>query len=656
MAAKAPDTPEDRAPDYQSSWQALSKLLHEDASFSGRERDVFFLNLGNGRFIDLSGVTGLDYPQDGRAFSVLDFDFDGDLDLIVLNRNAPQLRILRNDTPTANHSIAFRLRGRESNRSAVGALIEIDTPQGRRLKQVTLGSGFLSQSSLTLYFGLGGFAGPVKASITWPSGQQQTLTGLPADHRVVVVEGDPDWQATPFRPRNFDLSSCPAQQPLPTGVRAEGYPLLEPIPIPDFALKNLAGQTVTRDDFRARPLLLNFWATWCVPCQEEMRRWNEHYADLQAAGVELVAISVDEPQDRAQVEEFVRQRNLPFPVLLMDAETLRRYDLFYRNLFTRSTGLQIPTTFLIDEHGEVVKLYRGLLSMEVLQADLRTLRQPEGRALFTQAAFPFEDGRRFLGSFARDFAVLGVLFNERKLYADAIQYLEKQIALHPRDGAAWLFLGTIYAHQGGPERAREALQHAVELRPESPSAFYNLGMIYLVFNQVGAAEAALARAVQNDPDDPLALLAYGKTLILNGKLQEAMGIFETYLKVEPEHAEARNTLGILYARTGNRYLAVEAFARAVELKPDFAEAQKNLGAAALDLDRTDEAIVAFERYAELQPDDPDGYYLLARAYAEANRAADAKRALEKVLELRPEDARARRTLERLNAVLAGETP
>ncbi|MFQ5926042.1 MAG: tetratricopeptide repeat protein [Terriglobia bacterium] len=671
MAAQAPETPK-ATREYKERWQAIHQLIREDSSWSGRERGVFYLNLGDGRFVDLSGVTGLDFPEDGRAFAILDLDNDGDLDLILKNRNAPQLRILRNDTPTDNHSIAFRLLGRESNpstalrtspstrqggfrtsREAVGARIELETPQGKRVKEVQLGKGWLSQASLTVYFGLGTSTGTLRATITWPSGREQTLTDLPADHRITLVEGDSNWQATPFRPRNFDLSSCPPQQPLKPGVKAEGYPFLERVPTPNFALKNLAGDTITSASLYGRPLLLNFWATWCVPCQQEMRLWKEHYAELRAAGTAIVAVSVDEPDDRGKVEQFVRQRQLPFPVLLMDAETLRRYDIFYRGLFYRSTGLQIPTTFLLDAQGQLVKLYRGLVPLETLQADLRTLRETPQK--LAQAALPYP-GRALARKFTRDFAHLGLAFIGREWLADAALYFEKQVELHPNDAVSWNFLGTIYVRQDQPQRARQAFERSVRLRPDYLTSQYNLGMLYLVLNQPQMAEKALARATQNDPSDPPAVLQYGKVLIMNGKLEAAKAAFQAYLKLEPDHAEAHNTLGILYAKTGMPALAQESFARAVELKPDFAEAYKNQGTAYMQIGIVSRAVDALERAVELQPDDADAYYLLAYAYMQAQRTAEAKQALQKVLELRPNDSRARQTLEQLRGSSAGEPP
>ncbi|MFQ5696242.1 MAG: tetratricopeptide repeat protein, partial [Terriglobia bacterium] len=556
MVAKSPDTRRAQS-DYENGWLAINRLIRGESSWSGRERDLFYLNLGDGRFVDASGVTGLDFPEDGRAFSVLDLDADGDLDLLLKNRNAPQLRILRNDTATDHHSLAFRLIGRRSNRDAVGAVITLETGDGQRTKQVQLGKGFLSQSSSRLYFGLGEKAGPFTATIVWPSGDRQSLTELPAGHLVTVVEGQQQWSAEPFRPRNHDGRVCAPQKRL-AGVRPEGYALIDPVPVPPFQLDNLQGQAVSSAALHGRPLLLNFWATWCAPCQEEMRLWKQHYRELTAAGAELVAVSVDEPAQAAQVDAFVQERALPFPVLRMDAGTLERYNIFYQRLFQRRSDLQIPTTFLLNERGELVKLYRGVVPIDTLLADLKTLGSEPAK--LAQTALPLA-GRRFQGVFRRDYYFLGAAFFEREQVADARVYLEKAVSVNPSDHESWDSLGVVYGQLGKLEEARRAFEQAVSLRPDYAGGHFNLGIAYLRQQQPQKAEQAFARAAELDPGDPSKLLQYGMALASNGKLREAIRPLERYLSLEPQDSQAHNELGTLYANTGDLIRATESFRR-----------------------------------------------------------------------------------------------
>ncbi|MFQ5778823.1 MAG: tetratricopeptide repeat protein [Terriglobia bacterium] len=619
-------------------------MIRSEGSLSGRERNVFYLNLGGGQFIDISGVTGLEYPQDGRAYSLVDLDQDGDLDLILKNRNAPQVRVLRNETENRNHSIAFRLIGRKSNRDAVGTVVKIETAAGQRTKHVMLGSGFVSQSTKTLYFGLGPQEHVERASVSWPSGRKQTFVNLPAEHQVTLVEGEEEFTAVPFQPRNSDQRVCAPQQVLPSTSPREGIAMLGPVALPPFELKNLAGDTVTRDTLVGQPTIVNFWATWCVPCQTEMRLWKEHYQQIRAAGASMVAISVDEPSARQKVEEFVHQRQLSFPVLLMDATTLERVNLFYRLLFERSGDMQIPTTLLLDDKAQVVKIYRGVVPIEVLLRDLSDLRADPLR--LTQAAMPYP-GRRLSNPFFRDYYRMGATFYESGMIEEARFYLRESVEIFPWDAEAWESLGVVYAQQGELERALETFQQAVRIRPGYAGAYFNLGVLYRRLQRLDDAERALARAAELEPTDPGKQLEYGMTLAQNGKPRAAIKALEGYLKSVPGDAQVHNDLGVLYAQAGSPRKALQTFQRATELAPNFAGAFLNLGIAYLQQQMPFRAAASLERVVTLSPDNAAAFFALADAYVRTGRQADAERMLERVIELQPDHPRARDILQQL---------
>ena len=86
-------------------------------------------------------------------------------------------------------SIAFRLRGGTSNRDAIGAAVTVETEVDGQTRFLQAGSGFLSQHSKEVFFGLGDSKSSVRASIRWPSGLVQQLHDLPINHRIWVDEG-----------------------------------------------------------------------------------------------------------------------------------------------------------------------------------------------------------------------------------------------------------------------------------------------------------------------------------------------------------------------------------------------------------------------------------------------------------------------------------
>ncbi len=122
---------------YRQGWKALNRLLHQGRSFSGREANRAFLNTGSGRFADISAASGLDFLDDGRAVAVVDWDFDGDLDLWITNRTAPRVRFLRNNLKSESGHVAIKLQGngRSTNRDAIGARVELhlDGEEQKRL-------------------------------------------------------------------------------------------------------------------------------------------------------------------------------------------------------------------------------------------------------------------------------------------------------------------------------------------------------------------------------------------------------------------------------------------------------------------------------------------------------------------------------------------
>ena len=128
VVAKSPPT-STASLHYEQGWNAINELIRSDVSWSGYERNVLYLNNHDGTFSEVSGAVGLDFPDDSRSFVLADLDHDGRLELILKNRNAPQLRLLHSVAKDLGHSIAFRLRGTKSNRDAIGAAVTVG---GRR--------------------------------------------------------------------------------------------------------------------------------------------------------------------------------------------------------------------------------------------------------------------------------------------------------------------------------------------------------------------------------------------------------------------------------------------------------------------------------------------------------------------------------------------
>lgn len=140
------------------------------------------------------------------------------------------------------------------------------------------------------------------------------------------------------------------------GAAADNYPPSAPI----FAatLDNLEGKPLPLADFRGKPLVLNFWATWCPPCRKEIPELIEFHNRYVSRGVTLIGIAVE---DKARVAEFVAATPIPFPVLVGRDQGIA----LLQALGNQSAGL--PYTVVLDRQGNIVFTKRGALTRERLE-------------------------------------------------------------------------------------------------------------------------------------------------------------------------------------------------------------------------------------------------------------------------------------------------
>jgi peroxiredoxin len=116
---------------------------------------------------------------------------------------------------------------------------------------------------------------------------------------------------------------------------------------PDFTLRSADGRNVRLEELRGQVVLVNFWATWCGPCRQEMPHLNKLYEKYKSSGFVLLGVNVDD--DTTQAAGVASKLGVTFPVLPdSDKRVSRQYDLN-----------AMPSTVLIDRDGRVRYLHRG---------------------------------------------------------------------------------------------------------------------------------------------------------------------------------------------------------------------------------------------------------------------------------------------------------
>jgi peroxiredoxin len=138
-------------------------------------------------------------------------------------------------------------------------------------------------------------------------------------------------------------------------LEAMGMAKVPPKAAPDFALPTVDGKQVSLREYRGKVVFLNFWATWCIPCREEMAGLEQLHQKYQAQ--DLVVISIDLKETAEQVKTFFQKHNLSFPALLdQNGSVFRDYLV---------AGM--PTTYLIGRDGMLIA--RGVGGRDWLRAE-----------------------------------------------------------------------------------------------------------------------------------------------------------------------------------------------------------------------------------------------------------------------------------------------
>ncbi len=521
---------------YSDGWRQMTRKIENGGSWSGRERHCCFLNTGTSGFADVSAITGLDFPDDGRAVAVTDWDHDGDLDVWLTSRTSPRLRFMRNNATKGARFLNVQLKGRRCNRDAIGARVELHLggPSPRTLiRTVRAGEAFLSQSSRWVHFGLGDQPEIEKLVVYWPGSDgvadrtSQTFSGLDADKWYRIAQGD--GAAEEWSPPVREIRLEPGPLQTPDGDDLERIVLSERVPLPNLPFSDSEGRTQSFANDTSGPVLINLWATWCAPCIEELQGFSARQEELKAAGVQIAAYCVDGLADGGQAagdqaagdqagtsapRQLPERLRFPFHKGFAAREMLDKLDVMHdvtvslRAMQDETLSLPVPTSFLIDREHRLSVIYRGPVPVEQLLADVAAL-DSRGEPL---ATVPFA-GRWFLrpGGTSTLFARFADRFGRRGYLEEADQFASLAADLASREGSLYEVTGqlvSVFAKLGDVSRqqghAEDTIRHyrrAIGLSPNRADLQHELGRVLASQSRIDESIEHLSNAVRLDPNN-----------------------------------------------------------------------------------------------------------------------------------------------------------
>jgi len=523
------------APAYENGWSALNQLIREDYGWSGHQPNVFYARR-EGRYHDSSGVSGLDFADDARAFAVTDFDGDGNPDIVLKNRLGPQIRAMQNDCTNGRPAIAISLRGTKSNWDAIGARVDMNG----QTQQLQAGSGFLSQHSKKLHFGLNGKESAT-VEILWPSGTSQQFADLEPGYTYRITEAAASPTRLPFRKRTLyaDTPVVPNNSP----ESADTW-LLEPVPIPAN---------------RKGPGFLLLYA-------------GERPKMPPSVPVDAIDLSRENEDAAAS------------------------FALFRRYLFEYRTGLSLPLLLLIDDHSRAHKIYATLPLESTLRADLRNIERSGKFALPLPGHYYAQPRRNYFK--------LGTAFYWAGYPAHALPYLEETLRTRPDNWKALHAMARIHDELRREEEALRTYKRLLDVHANYAPALVEMGEVYLKLKDRSAAEEMFKRAISVDPGNADAMNQLGLMAADANDLERARGLFQRAISAHRDHSGAINNLGVLYAKLGKTNDSIAAFRYGIQMVPEDETLYLNLGRVYVTLGEWDNARAVLGQLLQLKPGSP----------------------------------------------------
>ena len=596
----------------------LFRQIREGTSWSGNEQNTIFLNAGaETHFMDVSAAAQFDFQDDGRGMTPVDWDADGDLDIITSNRNGPQLRFLRNDVPVGqNQSVGIFLQGTgKVNRDAIGARVTIVlADQPPVVQTLRAGDGFQSQNTKWLHFGLGKDPVIENVIVHWPGGAEQTFDQIQPGKRYRCVCGDA--QAKLEVPPKMKWPSPLPKLTSPEVVSGGRALTASRLPMPRLKYMTFEGSPATFEPGKSGKLtLVNLWASWCGPCLAELKEFQHETARLQEAGIEVLALSLEgvgsNPGKNESAKKFIAQFDGAIKSGVATNEILQKITLLHDLVFEKRGPVALPTSLLIDEQGRLAGYFEGPLTVNELLEHAENARLKDSSKSLA-AAVPFDgkwlvepvgfrladygkqllkfgyikDAQSIYDRAEKVFAIdpdqylfvaqLGLAFESRGDLKTAVQYMAHAVKLKPDNAMAHIGLGDRYTKLGQFSQAVVSYQSALKLDPSQTQARYNMAILLKRIGRTDVAFKQFQILVKDDPKHALAHANIAAVLMEQKKIPESIIHLDAALKAKPDFHQVRFQLGLLLEQDGKPEAAKKHYQHLLKINPSYAPALRRM--------------------------------------------------------------------------------
>jgi tetratricopeptide (TPR) repeat protein len=325
------------------------------------------------------------------------------------------------------------------------------------------------------------------------------------------------------------------------------------------------------------------------------------------------------------------------------------YNILYRFLFDRHRDMGLPTSFLIDAKGQIVKLYQGPVKPQQVEEDFRHIPQTADERLAKALPFP---GVTSSLEFRRNYLNYGSVYFQHGYYDQSEASFRLALGDDPSSAEALYGLGSVYLKQDKNDEARESFERATKLQASYPdtlaNAWNNLGLLATREGKTAEAIPYFQEALRRNPDHLVALENLGNAYRQEKDWDQARTTLERAVKVSPDDPEANYSLGMVFAQMDDSDRAYQYLQKALTVRPGYPEALNNLGVLYLRTKRRDQAVASFEECMRVAPAFDQSYLNLARVYGLEGSRDKARAVLLELLKQHPDNVPAKKMIEQLS--------